>query len=141
MPTIDFGSINYAAIGVAAIATFLLGGVWYTALAGPWTRLQGFTPEKVEQMKKDRPPQVFFGGMIASYLVLALIVSVVFQAAGVTTLMGGLALGLLLWIGPAACIGLTSWIASDKPIGVFFIDTAYQFIYMIMMGAIIGGWR
>ncbi|MFN0136181.1 MAG: DUF1761 domain-containing protein [Phycisphaerae bacterium] len=141
MPAIDLGSLNYAAIAVAGFAAFFLGGIWYTALAGPWTRMNGFTPEKAEQMKKDRPPQLFFGGMIGSYLVLALIVAIVAQLAGVTTLGSGIMLGLLLWVGPAACIGLTNWIASDKPIGVFFIDAAYQFVYLLLMGAIVGAWR
>jgi len=139
---LDLSNINWLAVLVAAVATFFLGGVWYTALFGKlWQRLNGYSDEKVKAMQKARPPQVFFGVMIASYLLLAAVIAVLFSSLGVSTAAAGATVGLLLWAGPAAAIGLTSWIASDKPIGVYAIDLAYQLIFLVMMGAILGGWR
>ena len=139
--TLNFESVNWLAVGVAAIATFFLGGFWYTALSKPWQRLHGYTDEQVAAMKKLRPPAVFFGGMIVSYVVLAAVLGVLFATFGISSLSAGLTVGLLLWLGIAAPIGITAWIASNKPFGAIGIDLAYQLTFLLMVGAILGAWR
>jgi hypothetical protein len=136
------GDVNWWAVLVAAVATFFLGALWYTALFGKlWVRLNGYTDEQVKQMQKDRPPPVFFGTMIASYLLLALVVAVLVGSCNISSARDGAALGFLLWLGVAVCIGLTSWVASSKRFGVYAIDLTYQLVFLIMTGAILGGWR
>lgn len=136
------GEINYLAVLVAGLAAFLLGGLWYTALFGRrWRELQRITEEKMKEMQARRPPPVFFGGMLACYTVLALAIAVLFAGLGVDTTLKGAVAGFLLWIGPAAAIGMTGHLASDKPIGVYAIDVSFQFLYLVLMGAILGGWR
>jgi len=138
----ELGEINYVAVLAAGLAAFMLGGLWYTALFGRlWRELQGITEEKVKEMQARRPPLVFFGGMMASYSVLALAIAVLFAGLGVDSAVKGAVAGLLLWIGPAAAIGMTGHLASDKPIGVYAIDVSFQFLYLILMGTILGGWR
>jgi hypothetical protein len=138
----DLAGVNWIAVVVAAVATFVLGGLWYTALFGKlWQRLHGYSDEKLKAMQKARPPHVFFGTMIVSYLVLAAVLGVLFVSFGVASARSGAVVGGLVWIGPAAAIGLTAWIASDKKFGIYAIDLAYQFVFLVMMGAILGGWR
>ena len=139
--TLNFESVNWLAVAVSAIATFFLGGIWYSALSKPWQRLHGYTDEQVARMKKLRPPAVFFGGMIVSYAILAAVLGVLFASVGIASLSGGLTMGLLLWLGVAAPIGITAWIASDKVFGAFAIDLAYQLAFLLMVGAILGAWR
>ncbi len=44
MASIDFKAINYWAVLVSAVATFLVGGLWYTALFGKQrTELLGYS--------------------------------------------------------------------------------------------------
>ena len=94
--TIDLEKINWPAVAVAAFATFMLGGVWYQALFGPlWIKLHGYTPEQVAAMKVKRPPPIFFGGMIAAYLVLAIVVALLIVAFDLRGVTAGLTLGLL----------------------------------------------
>lgn len=140
--TIDFAKINWAAVAVAAFATFMLGGVWYQALFGKlWVKLHGFTPEQVAAMKVSRPPPVFFGGMIAAYAVSAVVFALLVIALDLRGAMSGLTLGFLFWLGSTSAVAFTGWLASDKPIGTFWIDASYQFVYMLMMGAILAAWR
>jgi hypothetical protein len=139
---IDLGAINWLAVLVAALGTFMLGGLWYTALFGKaWRDLHGWTDEHVKEMQAKRPPQVFFTVMLVSYFVLAIVIALLVQAAGATTYAEGALLGLLLWLGPVTCVKLTDHIASDVSFGVFGIDAVYQLMYMAGMGALIGGWR
>jgi len=139
---IELSGINWMAVGVAALATFFLGAIWYAALFGKlWQRLHGYSDEKVKQMQKARPPAVFFGTMIGSYFVLAVVLAVLMVNLGAVTAGAGATFGFLVWLGPAASIGMTAWIASDKPFGAYAIDLGYQLAYLVMMGAILGGWR
>lgn len=134
--------VNWLAVITAGIATFILGGVWYMALFGKtWQRLHGYSDDKVKQMQAAKPPPVFFGTMILSYLVLAAVIAILMSTFGIATLSGGIAFGALLWIGPALCIGATSWIASDRHIGVYVIDLSYQLCFLLMIGAILGAWH
>jgi len=134
--------INYLAVLVAALATFMLAGLWYSALFGKlWARLQGFSDAQVAELKAKMSPPKFFGGMIASYFVLALVMAALVAAFNITTALGGAGLGMLLWLGPAAAIGMTGHLATGKPIGAYLIDVSFQFIYLVMMGAIIAAWR
>jgi hypothetical protein len=139
---LNLAGVNWAAAAVAGLAAFFLGGLWYSALFGKaWTRLHGFTPEKIAQMMARRPVAVFFAWMIACYLVLAAAVAVLVASFNVTGAGGGVLLGIILWIGPAASIGLTGQIASDRHFGIFFIDTGFQFVCLTAIGAIVGAWR
>jgi len=139
MPSIQ---LNYWAVAVAAVATFMLGGLWYTALFGKkWQQLHGYSEEKVKAMQQARPPAIFFSVMLISYFVLAIAVGVVFSVAGVHSAVGGAALGFMLWLGLCAAIGATEHIASDRHIGIYMIDRSYQLLSLVMIGVIIGAWK
>ncbi len=136
-----FDGINYLAVVAAAGATFFLGAFWYTALFGKlWMHLTGFTEEKVKELQARRPPALFFTGMIVCYLVVAFGVAVLAVSLRITSPIEGAVLGLVLWAGFAATIGMTAHLASDRHIGVYCIDTGYQLVFLVLMGAILGGW-
>jgi hypothetical protein len=139
---LKLGEINYWAVLVAGIGTFMLGGAWYTALFGKmWTKAQGYTETQVKEMQSRRPPAVFFGGMILSYLVVAFVVAVLAVNLGITSAAGGAVLGLLVWLGPAAAIGMTGHIASNRSIGAYLIDASFQGIFLVVTGALVGAWQ
>jgi hypothetical protein len=139
---IDLTAINWWAVLVATVATFLLGGLWYSALSGKlWARMQGWTDEQVKQIQANMNPAIFFGGMLISYFILAVVVALLVINLDLRTAVGGATLGLLLWLGPAAAIHMTGHLASNKPIGAFLIDTAYHFLYLVGMGVLLAIWR
>jgi hypothetical protein len=139
---INFSEINYLAVLVAGLATFMLGGLWYMALFGKlWAKLHGYSEEKMKEMQAKVPPPIFFGGMIVCDLVIALVMAILTSSLRVDTAAGGALLGFLIWLGPAAAIRMTSQLASDKPIGLYFIDISYQLIYLVMMGVVLAVWR
>jgi len=55
MMKLDLAHINYWAVLVAALATFMLGGLWYTALFGKaWARLSGYSDAKLAEISRSR---------------------------------------------------------------------------------------
>jgi hypothetical protein len=142
MPSITFDHVNIWAVLVAALATFLVGALWYTALFGKrWQQLQGFTEERMKEMQAIRPPPVFFSILLACYLVLAVVVAILAGLTGVTSAAGGMVLGVILWVGPTAALKMTDHNASFKPHALFAIDGGFQLVALLITGAIIGAWR
>jgi len=140
--TIDFAQLNVWAILVAALATFFLGGLWYTALFGKaWQKMHGYSDEKLKEMQTRRPPTVFFAGLLVCYLVVAAVLATLVAALDLRTAAAGATLGLLTWVGLAAAIQMTGHLSQDKPWGAYLIDLSYQLIYLIGMGALLAVWR
>jgi hypothetical protein len=135
---IDLTAIHTIPVLLAVLASFFLGAVWYSALfKNAWQRLHGFTEEKMDAMKKVRPMPIFFGGIIAADMVTALGGAIFLQLTGVTSVGGGIFLGFLVWAGIATPIQFTNWLASDKPLGLYFIDTGFQLVRLPLMGAVL----
>ncbi len=142
MPAIIWNEINWLAVLVAGFATFMLGGVWYTALFGKaWQAAHGFSDETVKKVQAQMNPAKFFGGMFVCYLVVALGMAIAGQWCGIHTLAGGAEMGLVVGLLIGTPIVLTNHMPSMvKPAG-FFIDAAYSLIYCVLIGAILGAWH
>jgi hypothetical protein len=137
----DFARINWLAVLVAALVAFFVGAIWYTALFGKlWIKLHGFSEEKVKEMQANMSPPRFFGGMLLSYLVLALALATLLTGFATPNITTGILLGLVFWLGSSA-IAATGHIASDKVHGVYLIDAGCHLVYLVLMGALLGAWQ
>jgi hypothetical protein len=140
--SVDLAEINYLAVLVAALVAFVLGGVWYGPLFGKtWVKANGWSEEQVAKIKAEMSPAKFFGGMIIAYLVLAFVIAVLQRGFNVSEVSTGIAMGVLLWLGPAAAIGLSDHLASNRRVGAYLIDTAYKLVYLVLMGGLLAWWR
>jgi Protein of unknown function (DUF1761) len=136
-----WSEVNIWAALVAGLAAFFVGGAWYSGIFGKlWVKLHGFSPEKIKEMQARTPPPLFFGGMILSYLVLGLALALLMSGLKEHSALAGAATGFLVWLTVAA-IGMTAHIASDKVLGLYFIDVGCELIYLVLMGALLGAWR
>jgi hypothetical protein len=139
MPT---ANVNILAVLVAAVVTFVLGAFWYSPVlfARQWMQAQGYTPERLEEMKKKGLTRAYVGSALC-YLVMAYVVALLATYTNSTTLAQGLWLGFLAWLGFAAPIGLTANLFSEKPIAAWVIDAGYQLAYLVIMGALLSVWH
>jgi len=136
----DWESVNWWAVLVAAVASFLIGGVWYGAMfAKSWPRLHAFTPEQIEVLRKQqaRGFAIFF----ICDLLLAAVAAGLAGALKLDTALAGASLGFWLWLGLAATQTLTLNVAAGKPGALFWIDGSKQLASLLTMGAILGAWR
>ena len=130
--------INWLAVFVAALFTFVISGLWYSpVLFGKvWMRANGFTEEQVAGFNKARA----FGGSF----ILALIMSAnlaMFLADPKTTVAWGMAAGALAGIGwVAAGIGITA-LFENRSLCYIIVNGGYHIVAFVTMGAILGAWR
>ena len=139
MPT---ANVNLLAVLVAAILTIALGAVWYSPVlfAKQWMHAHGYTPEKVEEMKKRGVVRAYAISFLC-YLVMAYVVGLLVSYTQATGVVQGVWLGFLAWLGFAATLGLTGNMFSDKPIAVWVIDAGYQLAQLLVMSILLTLWR
>jgi uncharacterized protein YneF (UPF0154 family) len=133
--------INFLAVVVAAVVAFLIGGLWYSPLlfAKLWVNAHGYSEEQVKEMQKGAG-KAYAVTLVCDFLI-ALAIAVLAGYIHMEHCVQGLKLGLLVWAGFAMPLGLTANMFSGKRITVFYIDTAYQLVYLVIMGAIITVWH
>lgn len=132
---------HWLPILVAAIATFLIGALWYSPLlfAKHWARAHGYTSDKLAAMQA-RSSRAYAGSFVA-FLVMASVLRILLAHLGADSIHTGAAWGFHVWLGFALPIGVTANLYSDKPSATFLIDAGYQLVYLTAMGAILGGWH
>lgn len=137
---LNWAAINWWAVLVAAVASFIVGGIWYGAVfLKAWVKLHGFTEEKQKELGKKQGMN--FALFFACDLLMALVVSLLVAALNIHSLMSGAALGLWLWLGLQMTQTLSLNAAAGKPAGIFWIDASKQLAALVAMGMILGAWR
>ena len=132
--------VNFLAVVVAAAAPMVLGAIWYGPLFGRlWMRAHGHTAERLEEMKQGMGRA--YGLSFVCYLVMATVLAVLIGWVGAAVLWTGVWLAFLCWLGFAATIGLTAHLFSDRRPAAYLLDAAFQLVYLLAMGAILGAWR
>jgi pimeloyl-ACP methyl ester carboxylesterase len=139
MPPID---INLTAVVVVTALVFALGALWYSPLmfAESWMRYNGYTAKQLKAMNKKSGNWPLIVTAAAQF-VMALILAVLISYSGVSTSPHGVSLGLLVWLGIAAPVGLISNMFSEKPLNAFWIDASFHAVALGIMGGILATWR
>src|SRR2546428_4307129 len=114
MPT---ANVNILAVIVAAVATLILGAVWYSPVlfAKAWIQAHGYTPEKLEEMKKRGVTRAYAVSGLC-YLVMAYVLALLASYTQATSFAQGLWLGFILWPRLAAPTRLPANLFSPKPV-------------------------
>jgi MFS-type transporter involved in bile tolerance (Atg22 family) len=138
-----FDGIRPLAVLVAALATMVIGFIWYSPFlfARPWTRLMGYDPEdkgKLEEMQKGagKTYAISFLASIAAAVVLAKIIDI----TSVVRFVYGMKVGFGVWLGFVATVQLTGALFGRQPIKLFLINTGYQLVCYLTMGGILAVW-
>jgi hypothetical protein len=128
--------VNWLAVLAAALSSFVLGGIWYSALfAKPWQAAAGLSDEQVAGGNKA----LIFGGSF----VLSLLASAVFalflgpNPAPMLGIGAGFAAGLC-WV--TASFGI-NYLFERRSLTLFAINGGYHTLQFTLIGAILGLWR
>lgn len=134
----DFSTINYLAVLVAALSTFILGGLWYSPMlfGKVWMRANNFTDADLQTFSKAR----MFGWSFVFSLAMALNLAM-FLAGLTTNVTWGMTAGALTGLGWVAMAIAIIGVFENKSWIYILINGGYMIVAFTVMGAIIGAWR
>jgi hypothetical protein len=133
------GTINTWAVVIAAVAHWLLGAAWFTILSKPWLASIGKTMDQLQ--REGVNPGVAYGVAFVSNLIIAYVLGWVVIHTGEQTAMRGATMGALLWVGLVATTIGTAFIFEGRSLEGFLITAGYPLVGLLLMGAIVGGWK
>ena len=133
-------AINYTSVLVAAIASFVVGWLWYGPLFGKqWMTMMGYTKESMKTMKM-KPGRAMTLGFI-SMLVMAFVVANFAALWGAVGAGGALTLTFWIWLGFIATVLLGSVLWEDRAPKLYFFNIAYHFVALFVMTLVIVLWK
>jgi hypothetical protein len=127
--------INWLAVLVSAVSTFLLGGLWYGPLLGrAWMRAAEISAEQAKQGNQG----MIFGLSFVLQLVAAVVLAMFIGAEGnaMFGLFAGASVGLA-WV--ATGLGVT-YLFEQRPLGHWAVNAGYHVVSYSIMGLILGAW-
>ena len=127
-------NVNFIAVLVAAAATFVLGGLWYSpfVLGKAWMAENGFTEESMGQGNMA----VIFATALVLFLVAA--TSLAMFLGPETDLATGLSIGLIVGVTYVAAATGVTYLFERKSLKLYLINAGYQVLAFTLMGAMIG---
>lgn len=130
--------VNYLAVLVSAVAMFVLGGLWYSALfAKPWMSVVGKTEA---ELRAASSPLLYVAAFVAA-LVTSFVLALVLHNVGATTVRAGLLWGFHCWLGFAAATSYIHYLFSLRSNKHWLIDTGHSLASFLVAGAILAVWR
>lgn len=130
--------MNILTIIVAALAGFVVGGIWYGPIMGKrWMGAVGLSEEQI----REGNMALTYGGALLFSLISSTMLAHMFFRLGqpeqhiVMMMSVGMALGFVI---PA--IG-TNYLFSQKGKALFFIDAGYWLLFYAAMGLVHGLWQ
>jgi Protein of unknown function (DUF1761) len=129
-------TLNIWAILAAAASAFALGAIWYApfALGGLWKKANGFTADP-----QPAGAKVFVVAFVLS-LVMAFNLAM-FLNDPKTNLAWGATAGFLAGFGWVAMGIAIVALFERRPFSYVLVNGGYLTVALVLMGAILGGWR
>jgi hypothetical protein len=133
----DFSKLNHIAIICAALASFLIGGLWYSKLlfGKIWMRENGFTEEGAQNVNMLK----VFG--ISFLLSLVISYNLAFFLGPKPDLEFGLIAGLSAGLGWVAMSLGILYLFERKSFKLWVINAGYNIVTYTVIGAIVGVWK
>jgi hypothetical protein len=130
---------NYFAITMAAIACFLLEAGWYSFFLQSW--LDGIGRTREWMLGTGVNPALQYGAALLSAALVAAVISGFTQFTGPQTALRGIKVAAGLWLGCILPTVATECVFELRTYRLFALNVGFWFVAMIVMGAIVGGWK
>jgi hypothetical protein len=132
------GGINIWAVLVAAVVYWLLGAAWFTIFSNAWLASIGKT---MEQLQGAVNAGIAYSIALVCNLIIAYVLGWVVIRTGEQTAVRGITIGALLWVGLVGTTIGTAFIFEGRSLEGFVLTAGYPLVGMLVMGAIVGGWK
>lgn len=126
--------INLWAVLVAAVSSFLLGGIWYGPLFGKaWNAVAGMAPQK-----QGHPAKIFGGAFVFSLLAAAVFA---WFLGPQPPLSFAVCRGVLAGFGLVAASFGINYLFAQRGTRLWLIDGGYHTVQFALFGLVLGLWH
>ena len=131
--------INYLAVLVSGVFSFIIGSLWYGPLFGKaWMEAVGKTEE---DLKKDFNPAKTYGLAFVAHVVVAFTLAYFISLTGASTTQDGFRIGITCWFGFSAATMFINFMFEGYKTKLFFINVGYYLVFFIVATLILMLWR
>lgn len=135
----DFSSINYLSIFLAAIAGYAIGAVYYMALGKPWMRAARLDPASIKM--RISPFVISFIAELFMALVLYMLLDDITFAGTFSEefdVLSSVTWSVIIWAGFMATVIAVNHRYQGFGWDLTIIDAVHWLLVIVAMGAIIG---
>ena len=139
-----FAEINWLAVLVASLLSFVIGFAWFSpkTFFPVWWRAMGRRPD--EAPTSGLSMGAVFGltvvGILVQATVLALVIELVRMSGQEVSWLGGAAVGALMGVGFAAAASLSHHLFAGFSIKAWVLEVGQDIVCLAAMGAVLGAW-
>ncbi len=126
--------LNWLAIIVAALSTFVIGGIWYSVFEKPWMTANNFTKD---DLNKRNMPTVFG---LSFFFSLIMSINLAMFIGKEDVIFGAIA-GFMTGFGWVAFAIAIIALFENRPIKYILINGGYMVVSFTLMGVILGAWK
>ena len=137
--------INYFAVILSAVASMIVGYLWYGPLFGKmWMELSGKSMDMMNDPAMKKVAMRGYAIQFVGSLLMAFVLAHAIVFAGAYLKVSGISAGLQgafwNWIGfiAPATIGMVLW--DGKPWKLWFINSGFFLVSLLVMGIILALW-
>ena len=127
-------TINYIAIFVAAVASWIAGAVWYGVLGKRWMAALGWNPS-------EQPKSMPIGPMITSFvaeLIMALMLAGLIRHFGAINVKNGAIIGAACWFGFVLTTIAVNNAFQKRSAMLTAIDSGHWLVVLVIQGIVLG---
>jgi hypothetical protein len=129
--------LNYIAILVVTVISFVLGGLWYSPLLFERIYLAGIRRQPDELGGAAFPLALNF----FTTLVTAIVFAELIRRLGLVTAGQGLWFGLTVGVGIIGMAMASDFAFNRFPLNFFLVEAGYRLLLSVIMGVILTVWR
>lgn len=133
-------SINLWAVLAAALASMVIGGLWYSPLlfGKSWIKMMGWSSSTLKSMQKSAGPSYAVGFL--NSLVMAYVLAHFVDLSRATDSQGALVLAFWVWLGFVATVQLGSVLWEGRSIKLWGLNAAYFLVSLSVMSLVLTLW-
>jgi hypothetical protein len=136
-----FAGINHLAILLAAVAAWLGGAAYYTALGKYWVVAQGKTVDQHKAALAAETGIAKFAPFILAFvadLAMAWVLAGMVGHLGAVTIRSAVISGLFVWLGFVVTTLVVNNAFAGRCIMLSLIDAGHWLLVVVLIGAVIG---
>ena len=132
---------NWMGILLGAVAAWIFGAIYYTALSRPWLAAQGKTLEQCKTEQAAKPKMTLYLPFVLSFVgavLMGITLYGILTHVGAFTARAGVISGAFCWLGFVLTTSAINNAYQGRRWSLTAIDAGHWLVVLIIIGAIVG---